>query len=82
VQWIPSHLTQAEFEAKGFPVHAWKGNHDADEAAKARTHCGRVSDAMVVRVLEQQSRAAEVAQVVASIQLSRLQQRIAASDSH
>ena len=76
MQWIPSHLTSAEFEARGFPAHAWKGNNDADEAAKARTHCGRVSDELVKRVLEQQNRATEVAQVVASAQLSRLQQRI------
>ncbi len=44
VSWIPSHLTCAEFEAKGHPRHAWSGNNAADEAAKERANMAIAPD--------------------------------------
>ena len=72
----PSHLTCAEFEAKGHPRHAWSGNNAADEAAKERASVAIAPDELVERVLAHRTRAKEVAHVVASAQLQRLQQRI------
>jgi hypothetical protein len=76
VFWVPSHLTCAEFEAKGHPRHAWCGNNAADEAAKLRARLAIAPDELVARVQAQRARAKEVAQVVVSAQLQRLQQRI------
>ena len=48
VFWIPSHLTCAEFEAKGHPRHAWSGNNAADEAAKERASVAIAPDYVFV----------------------------------
>ena len=83
VMWIPSHLTKEEFVgAWGIGLHAWAGNQAADEAAKQRAGIGLVTEELVARVLAHQSRAAEVAHVVASVQLQRLQQRIRTEGGH
>ena len=66
VFWVPSHLTCAEFEAKGHPRHAWSGNNAADEAAKERARVAIAPDELVARVQAQRARAKEVAHVVAS----------------
>ena len=76
MSWIPSHLTCAEFESKGHPRHAWSGNNAADEAAKERANVAIAPDELAARVLAHRTRAREVAHVVASAQLQRLQQRI------
>ena len=81
--WIPSHLTKEEFVgAWGIGLHAWAGNQAADEAAKQRAGIGLVPEELVARVLANQSRAAEVAHVVASVQFQRLQQRIRTEGGH
>ena len=51
VCWVPSHLTCAEFEAKGYPRHAWSGNNAADAAAKERAEVAIVPEKLVSRVL-------------------------------
>ena len=77
VVWIPSHLTKEEFVGSwGIGLHAWAGNQAADEAARRRASIGLAPEELVGRVWANQSRAAEVAHVVASVQLQRLQQRI------
>ncbi len=80
MSWIPSHLTCAEFEALGHPRHAWSGNNAADEAAKERANVAIAPEELVARVLAHRTRAREVAHVVASTQLQRLQQRIRTED--
>ena len=76
VRWIPNHLTCEEFEGRGLPRHAWSGNNAADEAAKERASICDAPDRLLARVLAHRTRATEVAYVVSSAQLLRLQQRI------
>ena len=76
VVWIPSHLSVEEFVGAGMPQHAWAGNDAADVAAKHRAGQNLVPDLLVERVRSKQRRSVEVAHVVASVQLQRLQQRL------
>ena len=83
VVWIPNHLTKEEFVgAWGIGLHAWAGNQAADEAAKQRAGSGLVPEELVARVRANPSRAAEVAHVVASVQLQRFQQRVRTEGGH
>ena len=76
VLWIPSQKSEEEFTRAGLPRHAWAGNNVADQAAMLRARVGLVPDDIAERVQRLRCRSVEVAHVVASVRLPRLQQRL------